>query len=397
MQIDIYHTPPEILFKNSIHYSTFFSRMKAVNKEFNKNLLTDLFIALTGNINNKLTYKKMFENFNVYNKSLYSYLNIYENIEKITKIYANKICNDIPFLELKKALLTADSKCIGKLNYNAFFPVINNLLKEKISSQDFVHFLRINKLIELNNEIDYINFLRFIDSKYPDKSFIQCLNILVEFLEKECNKDIFIFTIKINNMNNNSSSNEIINPERLYYICKEKNEFLKFETIKKFDYNEDGIISINDIKFSIIKYYDSHFFDKKEIIEENKKKEEENKLKKIITNFYIYIIELLKKNNLTENNFFLYLDKNQDELIDKEEFIRQLSSLQFFENEKYGKHEIEIFFNFLDEFKTNKINLDTFQNKFRFLKDEVEKENKNNNLIKKKRFHIRRINIKFFM
>ena len=244
--------------------------MKSLNKEFDKNFLTTLFIALTGNINKKLSYKKMFEHFNVYNKSHYTYLNIYENKEKINKTYINLICNEIPFLKLKEKLFETDTNSVGKLNFNDFYKAINNLLKGKLAEKNFVHFLRINKLIELNSEIDYINFMRFIDSKYPDDSFIQCLKILTEFLDKECDRDMFIFTIKLNNLNNNSSTNDIISPEKLYYIFKEKNEYLKFETMKKFDYNDDGKISMNDIKNTIIKYYDNHFFDNVKLI--NKKK-----------------------------------------------------------------------------------------------------------------------------
>ena len=273
MEIDIYNIPPEILLNWKIHYITFFSKMKSLNKEFDKNFLTTLFIALTGNINKKLSYKKMFEHFNVYNKSHYTYLNIYENKEKINKTYINLICNEIPFLKLKERLFETDTNSIGKLNFNDFYKAINNLLKGKLAEKNFVHFLRINKLIELNSEIDYINFMRFIDSKYPDDSFIQCLKILTEFLDKECDRDMFIFTIKLNNLNNNSSTNEIISPEKLYYIFKEKNEYLKFETMKKFDYNDDGKISMNDIKNTIIKYYDNHFFDNIQVINENKKKE----------------------------------------------------------------------------------------------------------------------------
>ena len=55
-----------------------------------------------------------------------------------------------------------------------------------------------------------------------------------------------------------------------------------------FDYDEDGKITKNDIKNTIIKYYDNHFFDNVKLI--NKKK-----IFKKISNIYIYIIELLKK------------------------------------------------------------------------------------------------------
>ena len=207
---------------------------------------------------------------------------------------------------------------------------------------------------------------------------------MANFLDKECDRDIFIFTIKLNNLNNNSSTNEIINPEKLYYIFKEKNEYLKFETIKKFDYDEDGIITMNDIKNTIIKYYDNQFFNNEKTIKDNKKKEEDKKIQNKIINLFIYLNELLKKNNLTYNNFFLYLDKNKDEIIDKDEFINQILSLKYFDNKIYNKEEIEIFFEFLDEYKNNKVDINIFQNKLRFLQDELNKKNKDNIFDEKK-------------
>ena len=384
MEIDLYNNPLDFILNKHFNHTIFFSKMKSLNKEFDKNLITNLYIALSGNINNKLSYKKMFEIYNVYNISNYTYLNIYENKEKINEKYINIICNNIPFIELKEKLFLFDSKAIGKLNYNDFFNIINNILNGKIEKQNFIHFLRINKLIEINNEIDSIIFLRFIDSKYPDNSFTKCLTQLADFLDKECDRDIFLFTIKLNNLNNNSSTNEIINPEKLYYIFKEKNEYLKFETIKKFDYDEDGIITMNDIKNTIIKYYDNQFFNNEKAIKDNKKKEEDKKIQNKITNLFIYLNELLKKNNLTYNNFFLYLDKNKDEIIDKDEFINQILSLKYFDNKIYNKEEIEIFFQFLDEYKNNKVDINIFQNKLRFLQDELNKKNKDNILDEKK-------------
>ena len=377
MEIDLYNNNFEKISNRLLHSIEFFSKMKSVNYEFEQNFINSLFISLTGNINKKLSCKKMFEIFNVYNKSIFSYLNIYENKDKINNYFISLICNDIPFLELKEKLFSSDPKSTGKYFYPEFFLVINNLLNGKIKSQNFIHFLRINKLIKVNDEIDYIDFLRFIDSKYPDTSFEQCLKQLAEILDKDCNRDIFIFTIKLNNMNNNSSTNEVINPEKLYYYFKENNEYLKFETIKKFDYNDDGIITSTDIKNTLLKYYDPHFFDNMKIINQNKKEKEEYELQKKIIDFYKYIIALLKKNDLTENNFFLYLDKNKDEVIDKEEFVSQLMELKYFEIEKYDINKIENFYNFLDEFKNNKVNLDIFTNKFRYLHDELNKENKN--------------------
>ena len=384
MQFDIYNIPFESFSNFDLNYSLFFSRMKSLSREFDKVFLSNLFIALCGKINNKLPLKKMFEQFNVYNRSKFTYLNIYENKEKIMSICMKAFSNNISFKDLKEKILSNEKSTTGILKYNDLYKIINNVLKGKLEEQNFLHFLRINKLVDINDDIHIINFLRFVDSRYPDGSFIACVNQLAEFLDKECNRELFIFNIKLNNMNNNTSTNENINPEKLYFMFKEKNEFLKFETVTKFDYNEDGVISIDDIKNTILKYYDKHFFDNEKLISENKKRDEENKLRKKIMNFYIYLIELLKKNNLTENKFFLYLDKNKDELIDRDEFINQILLLPYFEKDKYDVKEIDTFFNYLDEFKRNNINIDIFQRKLHFLHDEYYKENKDNILNEKK-------------
>ena len=132
MEFDLYNNPLDFILNKHFNHTIFFSKMKSLNKEFDKNLITNLYIALSGNINNKLSYKKMFEIYNVYNISNYTYLNIYENKEKINEKYINIICNNIPFIELKEKLFLFDSKAIGKLNYNDFFNIINNILNGKI-------------------------------------------------------------------------------------------------------------------------------------------------------------------------------------------------------------------------------------------------------------------------
>ena len=53
----------------------------------------------------------------------------------------------------------------------------------------------------------------------------------------------------------------------------------------------------------------------------NKQKYEENK------NFYLVIKDELNKVNMTEDNLFYYLDKNEDGFIDINEFCTQLSNL----------------------------------------------------------------------
>ena len=68
----------------------------------------------------------------------------------------------------------------------------------------------------------------------------------------------------------------------------------------------------------------------------NKQKYDENK------KFYLTIKEALNKINMTEDNLFYYLDRNEDGFIDINEFYTQLSQLPL--SKKYTKKQIELFY-----------------------------------------------------
>ena len=68
----------------------------------------------------------------------------------------------------------------------------------------------------------------------------------------------------------------------------------------------------------------------------NRQKYEENK------KFYLVLKEALTKINMTEDNYFYYLDKNRDGYIDINEFYTQISKLPL--SKKYTKNRVLCFF-----------------------------------------------------
>ena len=135
------------------------------------------------------------------------------------------------------------------------------------------------------------------------------------------------------------------------------------EIIEKFDYNDDGIISINDLENIIKKYIDPHFFDNKKEI----KMKLENDNKKIIYDNNKRVWNLIKiatnKMNMTDEKLFYFLDKNKDNFIGKLEFLEQLPKLKL--PNKLNQKQLLSFYNYLDDYLNEKVNINNFLKKFK--------------------------------
>ena len=75
------------------------------------------------------------------------------------------------------------------------------------------------------------------------------------------------------------------------------------------------------------------FIDKKQY-EEDISKAKRNKIFNEVKMLFIYIRQSLPKLNWTIDKLFNYLDKNNDNYIDKNEFIYQMNTLPNFDNQK---------------------------------------------------------------
>jgi len=189
------------------------------------------------------------------------------------------------------------------------------------------------------------------------------------FLKKECNDDLFIFIVKINNLSNNISIKRTVESDRMQRFIRDRiGREVDLNTIMKFDFNGDGIISMDDLKNIVLKYIDKNYFETKEVREENLKQNEMKKNKAKNKELFLELKKILNKSNMTEDNLFFYLDKNQDNILDFDEFKTQLPLLL---NKSINNQDLIIFFDYLDEYKIKQVDINTFRAKLRLFNDEI--------------------------
>ena len=88
-----------------------------------------------------------------------------------------------------------------------------------------------------------------------DDLWLRSLEAFRNFLHKECSDDLFIFIVKINNLCNNISIKRSVDIDRMQRFIRDHiGQEVDLNTIMKFDYNNDGIISMDDLRNIVIKY-----------------------------------------------------------------------------------------------------------------------------------------------
>ena len=378
MEIDLYFTPLNDIFETKFNLRQFQNKIKLVNPNFNLDFSYALFKAINKE-SKEITIKKIFEVFNI--KKDNSFKDLYIKRNEISERCIQSIFNNITYFQLREKFYCLDKYLTGNIALSTLIKTIKEILKEKIKESDLLHFLRMNRLIDKENIVNYRDFLFLIYSSgdYTNQIWYKCLEILMKFLKEECGNDLYIFMVKLNNVNNNLGMKQNIEENKLYAFFKSRYNFVTFPNyiIKKFDYDKDGKITEEDLKNIIINYVDKNFFSDKNKIEEEIHKSEKNKLLNEVNKFFIYIKHFLIKNNINLIKFFNYLDENKDSYVDKNEFIYQLISLPNYDKQKFSQDKIEQFFDYLDELKTGKIDFNIFENKFKALENNI-KLNKGN-------------------
>ena len=368
MEIDIYSIPLKEVLDTKFSLNEFLGKMKLINKNFDRDFIASLFKTINKE-ENYVSIRKIFEVFNI-NKDD-SYKDLYNRRNDIFKNVIQTIYNDINYFKLRDKLYSIDQFKIAKIPLNMFIKTMKDILERKLQESDLIHFLRMHKLIDRENNVNYRKFILLIYLNIDNTLELWniCLQTFMKFLKEECDNDIYVFIVKLNNLNNNLVMEKIIDENKLYEFIKTRNNCINIprRIIKKFDYDEDGQISQEDLKNIIIKYIDKDFFiDKNKINEEIKnsglKKNFEENYKS-----FAYLREILYINNLTLDKLFYYLDLNKDNFIDKSEFILQISSLPYLDRQKFSPEKMEQLFVFLDEFKKGKIDLNIFRNKINIL------------------------------
>jgi Ca2+-binding EF-hand superfamily protein len=372
MGYDIYNCPLQDTLNVKIDRLYFLTKMKLINPNFEDDFLYSLFFSIT-NGKTETTINHIFNVFNIFNDD--SYKDLFSNKSSIESQCLNIIPKCVTFKEAKQNFLKIDKSITGRVTTDKFLSQMRVYLKGKISDLNLIRFCRAHRYIDWKGNVNYQNFLSYIFKDTRDDGWDRCLEEFMKFLKTECNNDLFIFLVKINNMSNNSSIKKTITNDRLFEFFRGRVDSLGMPVMNKFDYDRDGVISMDDLKNIILTYVDSHFFDDKKLInhniliKNNKQKYDENK------KFYLAIKDALNKINMTEDNLFYYLDKNEDGFIDINEFYNQISRLPL--SKKYTKKQIELFYTFFDEYNNGKVDINIFKNKIRIFKDDIKINNEN--------------------
>ena len=373
MGIDLYNINDyEEISKNLIDRLNFRVKIKALNNNYEDEFIDSLFSFIgPKGVSKVITIDELLNFFNVTQNNDNSYKYLFNTKKKSLDLCREIIPDCVSFDEIKNRFLSLDPKIKGTIPINDFFNIFHYYLRNKISDEDIIHVLRANRYITDNEYVNYHKFLLLIYLEHVEDKFGKCLKEFEKFLHEECGDDLFIFMVKINNIPDDSNIKKVVNMQRLYEFFRMRIDNLSFNTIYKFDYDNDGVISMEDLKNIIINYIDKNYFEndiKNKNIYHNYNFEENKKI-------YQSIKDALKKINITEDNLFYYLDNNRDGFIDINEFRNQIFKLPL--NRKYIQKQIDLFYTFLDEFNNGKVDINTFQNKLRIIKDYINDHNEN--------------------
>ena len=375
MDFDLYNRALSECLNTKLDKLSFQVKMKQVNDNYDNEFLSGLFSSIA-NGKTQINVEKVFDMFNYNNDNSYKHLSEIKN--EISNTCLEIIPKCVSYTELKNNFNSYDKKVLGIIQLDNFLNVMKKFIGSKISSDYLLHFIRMNKLMNNKNMINYRNFLMIIYIECRDDTWVKCLNAFRHFLKKECNDDLFIFIVKINNLCNNISIKRTVELDRMHRFLKGRiGVDLDLKTVSKFDYNKDGIISMDDLKQIILIYLDKHFFENQKTVNENSKLTELKNTKNENKKLFLTIKDILNKNNMTEENLFSFLDNNKDNLVDFDEFKIQLPKLLKFSNNSFTSAQIEKFFNYIDEYNAKKVDINIFRNKLRIFNDEIVKNNEN--------------------
>ena len=369
MGIDLFSGRVENELKNKVNRQSFNLKVKNLSNTFDKEFLYSLYNAM--NVDNKhyITVKQLIDYTNIYGDE--DYKNI--NSPLVHKEIITVIQNSISFDDLKNKFEKIDLNITQKLPLDKFITTLKEAVNNKINDKNLLRFLRMHRLIDFSNIVSYHQFIMIVYDNYIEDVFMKVIEIFKNFLETECNNDLFLFLVKINNMCNSSSMKRTVEAERLYAFFRPKLDYLSLGMINRFDYNNDGIISFEDLENIIKKYIDPHFFDnKKEIM---MKLENDNKKKVYDGNKRVWNLIKIATNkmNLTDEKLFYFLDKNKDTFIGKIEFLEQIPKLKL--PTKLTQKQLLAFYNYLDDFMNEKVNINIFLKKFKiFETDNIEND-----------------------
>ena len=370
--IDLYNINNyEEIANNLIDRNDFRVKLKSLNEEFEPDFIDSLFNSIgPKGLTKVITVNEFLNFFNISpEKERDEFKHLHEIKYKCIELCQNVIPKYVSLDEIKKACLEYDTNISGRIPIFDFFDILHKYIGNELSDKDIIYALRAYGFIDNKENVKYNKFFMEIFLDYVEDKFDICLKTFQKFLKEECADDLFIFVAKINNIPNDKTLNRTINIQRLYEFFRQRIDMLEFNTMYKFDFDKDGVITMEDLKNVIINYIDKNYFEKNYSKNEyNDYNFEENK------KIYLTIKEAFNKKNMTEDNLFYYLDNNRDGYIDINEFRNQICKLLPL-NKKYTQKQLDLFYSYLDEFNNGKIDINTFQNKLRIIKEYINSHN----------------------
>ena len=171
--------------------------MKAINEHFDNEFIYGLFNYISEG-KTEIKVKQFFDMINYNNDE--SYKNLFEIKDEIINTCMDIIPKNVSYTELKDNIMKHDKQLKGEITSVDFISIMRKFLGQKIQQQNLFDFLRIYKLINNKNIINYQKFLMIIYKDCKDDLWMKSLAAFHHFLKKECNDDLFIFIVKINNL-----------------------------------------------------------------------------------------------------------------------------------------------------------------------------------------------------
>ena len=159
---DIYNNSINEYLKNKLNNLSFQTRMKAINDKFDNEFIYGLFNYISEG-KNEITVGQFFDKINYNNDE--SYKNLSEIKDEIINICMNIIPKNVSFSELKNNFIEQDKSLKSEICLDNFINILKKFLGQKISQENYFHFLRIYKLINNKNIINYQKFLISLTQK----------------------------------------------------------------------------------------------------------------------------------------------------------------------------------------------------------------------------------------
>ena len=232
MGFDIYNCPLEDTLNIKVDRLYFQTKMKMLNEKFDYDFLQSLFFSITQG-KSETTINHIFEIFNILKDD--SYKNLFYNKEDYETQCIDIVPKCVTFKEAKKTFLNMDKYITGKVPLEKFMNQMRIYLKNKIKEKNLIHFCRIHKYIDGKNYINYQNFLSYVYKDTKDDVWKKCLDEFMKFLHSECNDDLFIFFVKINNMSNNSNIKKTLTNDRFFEFFRGRVDMVQMEMMNQFD------------------------------------------------------------------------------------------------------------------------------------------------------------------